>query len=180
MVDACWVFVVLFLYPGFWRDLRIFSPAPRCRRCRRSKMIAKTGVITPFMVHEVTALVASWSAALCAVPDLGVRCPGLYDHAKKFRCADHRRPAVPDRRRVWHYCVFGTVFRFINDFAPKSITPAPDIEAYFSFGHHHVHGLRVTLRSRCGIILVRSGWLASRADACPPLRDCERFVEQRW
>jgi sec-independent protein translocase protein TatC len=25
------------------------------------------------------------------------------------------------------------VFRFINDFAPKSITPAPDIEAYFSF-----------------------------------------------
>ena len=25
------------------------------------------------------------------------------------------------------------MFRFINDFAPKSITPAPDIEAYFSF-----------------------------------------------
>ena len=32
-----------------------------------------------------------------------------------------------------YYFVFGTVFRFINDFAPKSITPAPDIEAYFSF-----------------------------------------------
>jgi sec-independent protein translocase protein TatC len=25
------------------------------------------------------------------------------------------------------------VFTFINNFAPKSITPAPDIEAYFSF-----------------------------------------------
>jgi sec-independent protein translocase protein TatC len=25
------------------------------------------------------------------------------------------------------------VFAFIHDFAPKSITPAPDIEAYFSF-----------------------------------------------
>jgi sec-independent protein translocase protein TatC len=29
--------------------------------------------------------------------------------------------------------VFGKVFAFIHDFAPKSITPAPDIEAYFSF-----------------------------------------------
>jgi sec-independent protein translocase protein TatC len=32
-----------------------------------------------------------------------------------------------------YYFVFGKVFAFINDFAPKSITPAPDIEAYFSF-----------------------------------------------
>jgi sec-independent protein translocase protein TatC len=29
--------------------------------------------------------------------------------------------------------VFGKVFAFIHDFATKSITPAPDIEAYFSF-----------------------------------------------
>jgi sec-independent protein translocase protein TatC len=32
-----------------------------------------------------------------------------------------------------YYFVFGKVFAFINEFAPKSITPAPDIEAYFSF-----------------------------------------------
>jgi sec-independent protein translocase protein TatC len=32
-----------------------------------------------------------------------------------------------------YYFVFNTVFKFIHDFAPKSITPAPDIEAYFSF-----------------------------------------------
>ena len=32
-----------------------------------------------------------------------------------------------------YFFVFGKVFAFINDFAPKSITPAPDIEAYFSF-----------------------------------------------
>jgi len=32
-----------------------------------------------------------------------------------------------------YYFVFGKVFAFIHDFAPKSITPAPDIEAYFSF-----------------------------------------------
>jgi sec-independent protein translocase protein TatC len=32
-----------------------------------------------------------------------------------------------------YYFVFGKVFTFINSFAPQSITPAPDIEAYFSF-----------------------------------------------
>jgi sec-independent protein translocase protein TatC len=32
-----------------------------------------------------------------------------------------------------YFFVFGKVFAFIHDFAPKSITPAPDIEAYFSF-----------------------------------------------
>jgi sec-independent protein translocase protein TatC len=32
-----------------------------------------------------------------------------------------------------YYFVFGKVFSFINSFAPQSITPAPDIEAYFNF-----------------------------------------------
>ena len=32
-----------------------------------------------------------------------------------------------------YYFVFGQVFSFIASFAPKSITPAPDIEAYLSF-----------------------------------------------
>ena len=32
-----------------------------------------------------------------------------------------------------YFFVFGQVFSFINTFAPKSITPAPDIEAYLSF-----------------------------------------------
>jgi sec-independent protein translocase protein TatC len=32
-----------------------------------------------------------------------------------------------------HFFVFGQVFAFIADFAPKSITPAPDIDAYFTF-----------------------------------------------
>ena len=32
-----------------------------------------------------------------------------------------------------YFFVFGQVFSFINGFAPKSITPAPDIEAYLSF-----------------------------------------------
>jgi len=32
-----------------------------------------------------------------------------------------------------YFFVFGVVFHFINEFAPKSITPAPDIEQYLSF-----------------------------------------------
>ena len=32
-----------------------------------------------------------------------------------------------------YFFVFGQVFSFIASFAPKSITPAPDIEAYLSF-----------------------------------------------
>ncbi|MFP5444640.1 MAG: twin-arginine translocase subunit TatC, partial [Betaproteobacteria bacterium] len=32
-----------------------------------------------------------------------------------------------------YYLVFGQVFAFIQSFAPKSITAAPDIEAYLSF-----------------------------------------------
>ena len=32
-----------------------------------------------------------------------------------------------------YFFVFGTVFKFIAQFAPKSITPAPDIEQYLAF-----------------------------------------------
>ncbi|MFZ5463186.1 MAG: twin-arginine translocase subunit TatC, partial [Pseudomonadota bacterium] len=32
-----------------------------------------------------------------------------------------------------YFFVFNTVFRFIAEFAPKSITPAPDIEQYLAF-----------------------------------------------
>ena len=34
---------------------------------------------------------------------------------------------------VLYFFVFGQVFKFIQSFAPKSITAAPDIEAYLSF-----------------------------------------------
>jgi sec-independent protein translocase protein TatC len=61
--------------------------------------------------------------------------PGLYDHEKKLVL-----PVVVASTVLFllgvafcYYFVFGKVFSFINEFAPKSITPAPDIEAYFSF-----------------------------------------------
>jgi sec-independent protein translocase protein TatC len=61
--------------------------------------------------------------------------PGLYSHEKKLVL-----PLVISSTLLFligvafcYFFVFGQVFRFIQSFAPKSITAAPDIEAYLSF-----------------------------------------------
>jgi sec-independent protein translocase protein TatC len=61
--------------------------------------------------------------------------PGLYMHEKKLVL-----PLVISSTVLFfigvlfcYYFVFGQVFKFIQSFAPKSITAAPDIEAYLSF-----------------------------------------------
>jgi sec-independent protein translocase protein TatC len=99
-------------------------------------MIA-TGVITPFMVPvKVTAL----AAFLVALPYVLYQAwafvaPGLYEHEKRLAL-----PLVVASTALFlagvgfcYFFVFQKVFAFIHGFAPKSITPAPDIEAYFSF-----------------------------------------------
>ena len=129
-------FVALFLYPGSgaiydWLALPLMNALPE-----GAKMIA-TGVITPFMVPmKVTALVAF----MIALPYVLYQAwafvaPGLYEHEKRLGL-----PLVVGSTVLFalgvafcYYFVFGKVFAFIHDFAPKSITPAPDIEAYYSF-----------------------------------------------
>jgi sec-independent protein translocase protein TatC len=61
--------------------------------------------------------------------------PGLYTHEKKLVL-----PLVFSSTLLFfigvafcYFFVFGQVFKFIQSFAPKSITAAPDIEAYLSF-----------------------------------------------
>jgi sec-independent protein translocase protein TatC len=86
--------------------------------------------------------------------------PGLYDHEKKFAVPLIFASTVLFLIGVafCYYFVFGTVFRFINDFAPKSITPAPDIEAYFSFVITMFLAFGVTFEIPIVlIILVRAG-----------------------
>ena len=115
-----------------------------------AKMIA-TGVITPFMVPvKVTALVGF----MIALPYVLYQA-WAFVAPGPVRAREEARPAA-DRRRAsilffcgvafCYFLVFGQVFSFIHGFAPKSITPAPDIEAYFSFVHHHVPRLRHHLR----------------------------------
>jgi sec-independent protein translocase protein TatC len=101
-----------------------------------TKMIA-TGVVTPFMVPIKVTLMA---AVVLALPIILYQAwafvaPGLYAHEKKFAL-----PLVVGSTALFllgmafcYYFVFGTVFKFIAEFSPASITPAPDIEQYLNF-----------------------------------------------
>jgi sec-independent protein translocase protein TatC len=130
------IFVVLFLYPGSGYIYDILALPLMNALPEGSKMIA-TGVITPFMVPvKVTALVGF----MVALPYVLYQAwafvaPGLYENEKKLAL-----PLIVASTVLFflgvafcYFFVFGKVFAFIHDFAPKSITPAPDIEAYFSF-----------------------------------------------
>lgn len=101
-----------------------------------TKMIA-TGVITPFMVPLKVTLLAAFVVSLPVIlyQAWAFVAPGLYDHEKRFGL-----PLVVGSTLLFllgisfcYFFVFGTVFKFIADFAPASITPAPDIEQYLNF-----------------------------------------------
>jgi sec-independent protein translocase protein TatC len=130
------LFVALFVWPGSGYIYDLLAAPLMSALPEGAKMIA-TGVITPFMVPvKVTAL----AAFLVALPYVLYQAwafvaPGLYENEKKLAL-----PLVIGSTLLFlsgvgfcYYFVFGKVFAFIHDFAPKSITPAPDIEAYFSF-----------------------------------------------
>jgi sec-independent protein translocase protein TatC len=129
-------FVVLFLWPGAGA-IYDFLAAPLMHALPEGARMIATGVITPFMVPmKVTALVAF----MIALPYVLYQAwafvaPGLYEHEKRLALPIVMFSTVLFLLGVafCYYFVFGKVFAFINDFAPKSITPAPDIEAYFSF-----------------------------------------------
>ncbi|HXS51006.1 MAG TPA: twin-arginine translocase subunit TatC [Usitatibacter sp.] len=101
-----------------------------------SKMIA-TGVITPFLIPMKIAFMA---ALLVALPYVLYQvwafvAPGLYAHEKRLAL-----PLVVSGTVLFlvgmafcYFIVFRRVFAFIAHFAPKSISVAPDIEAYFNF-----------------------------------------------
>jgi sec-independent protein translocase protein TatC len=129
-------FIALFLYPGSGVIYDLLAAPLMQALPEGSKMIA-TGVITPFMVPvKVTALVAFMFALPVVLYQVwAFVAPGLYEHEKKLAL-----PLVFGSTVLFllgvafcYFFVFGKVFSFINEFAPKSITPAPDIEAYFGF-----------------------------------------------
>src|SRR5688500_20312574 len=101
-----------------------------------SKMIA-TGVITPFLIPVKIALMAALLGVLPYVlyQVWAFVAPGLYLHEKRLVL-----PLIVSSTVLFfvgvafcYFFVFGKVFAFIQSFAPKSITAAPDIEAYLSF-----------------------------------------------
>jgi sec-independent protein translocase protein TatC len=101
-----------------------------------SRMIA-TGVITPFLIPMKIAVMAAFLAVLPYVlyQVWAFVAPGLYAHEKRLVL-----PLIVSSTVLFfvgmafcYFFVFASVFEFINRFAPKSISVAPDIEAYFNF-----------------------------------------------
>ncbi|MGZ5032500.1 MAG: twin-arginine translocase subunit TatC [Usitatibacter sp.] len=101
-----------------------------------SRMIA-TGVITPFLIPMKIAFMAAFVGVLPFVlyQLWAFVAPGLYAHEKRLVL-----PLVVSSTLLFllgmmfcYFIVFGRVFAFIASFAPKSISVAPDIEAYFNF-----------------------------------------------
>src|SRR3546814_8596081 len=124
-------------------------------------MIA-TGVITHFMVPIKVTLLAACLLSLPIV--LYQACafvaPGLYRHEQKLAL-----PLIASSTLLFlmgmafcYFVVFRTVFHFIANFAPASITPAPDIEAYLSFVMTMFIAFGVTFEVPIAVILlVKSG-----------------------
>ena len=101
-----------------------------------SRMIA-TGVITPFLIPMKIAFTAAFVVVIpyTLYQAWAFVAPGLYTHEKKLVL-----PLVVSSTILFvsgmlfcYFIVFGRVFAFITSFAPKSISVAPDIEAYFNF-----------------------------------------------
>ena len=94
-------------------------------------------MISPFLVPLKILMMAAFLIALPVVlyQAWAFIAPGLYSHEKRLVL-----PLVISSTLLFfvgvafcYYFVFGKVFTFIQSFAPKSITAAPDIEAYLSF-----------------------------------------------
>jgi sec-independent protein translocase protein TatC len=101
-----------------------------------SRMIA-TGVITPFLIPVKVTMLVAFVIALPWVlfQAWAFVAPGLYRHEKRLIA-----PLVISSSVLFiagiafcYFFVFGVVFPFVNHFAPKSVSVAPDIDSYVDF-----------------------------------------------
>lgn len=127
---------LLFFFPGPG-TLYDWLAAPLVAHLPKGATLIATSVISPFMVPLKILLMAAFLLALPLVlwQVWAFVAPGLYSHEKKLVL-----PLVISSTILFfigvafcYFFVFGQVFAFIQGFAPKSITAAPDIEAYLSF-----------------------------------------------
>jgi sec-independent protein translocase protein TatC len=126
----------LAIYPGP-AELYDLLAAPLVAQLPAGATLIATSVISPFLVPLKILLMTAFLMALPVVlyQMWAFVAPGLYSHEKKLVI-----PLVVSSTVLFmigvafcYFFVFGQVFKFIQSFAPKSITAAPDIEAYLSF-----------------------------------------------
>jgi len=129
-------FAVLSIFPGP-SGLYDLLAAPLVAHLPQGSTMIATNVISPFLVPIKITLLAAFLIALPVVlyQVWAFAAPGLYSHEKRLVL-----PLVISSTVLFflgvafsYFFVFGQVFRFIQSFAPKSITAAPDIEAYLGF-----------------------------------------------
>ena len=126
----------LAIYPGP-AELYDLLAAPLVAQLPAGATLIATSVISPFLVPLKILLMTAFLIALPVVlyQAWAFIAPGLYSHEKKLVM-----PLVVSSTVLFmigvafcYFFVFGQVFAFIQSFAPKSITAAPDIEAYLGF-----------------------------------------------
>ncbi|MFM8900348.1 MAG: twin-arginine translocase subunit TatC [Burkholderiales bacterium] len=131
---VCFVLLAIWPSPGVLYD---WLAAPLVAHLPEGATLIATNPISPFMVPIKVTLMAAFMLALPWVlyQLWAFVAPGLYSHEKKLVL-----PLVFSSTFLFlagvafcYFFVFGQVFKFIQSFAPKSITAAPDIEAYLSF-----------------------------------------------
>jgi sec-independent protein translocase protein TatC len=130
------VFVALAIYPSPG-TLYDWLAMPLVQHLPKGATLIATNPISPFMVPIKVTMLAAFMLALPVVlyQIWAFVAPGMYAHEKRLVL-----PLIVSSTVLFfagvafcYYFVFGQVFTFIQSFAPKSITAAPDIEAYLSF-----------------------------------------------
>ncbi len=158
------VAAVLALFPGP-AALYDLMAAPLVASLPKGATLIATNVVSPFVVPIKIMFMAAFMIALPVVlyQVWAFIAPGLYSHEKKLVM-----PLVVSSTLLFfagvafcYYFVFGQVFKFIQSFAPKSITAAPDIEEYLNFviGMFLAFGLAFEVPIAV-ILLVRMGVLS--------------------
>ena len=129
-------FVVLAVWPGP-SGLYDLLAAPLLAHLPKGATLIATNVISPILVPLKITLMAAFMLALPVVlyQVWAFVAPGLYSHEKRMTL-----PLVVSSTVLFvvgvafcYFLVIPGMSRFIQAFAPSSITAAPDIEQYFGF-----------------------------------------------
>ncbi len=149
------VFIVLMPWAG---DIYDILARPMMLTLPEGTHMIATGVVTPFFVPVKVTMMVAFVLALPVVlyQAWGFIAPGLYSHERRLAM-----PLVLGSTLLFivgmafcYFFVFGMVFKFIAEFAPKSIVPAPDIEQYLSFVMSMFLAFGITFEVPVAVILL--------------------------
>ena len=133
-IGVCFLALAIYPVPSGLYD---WLAAPLVAALPQGATMIATNVISPFMVPIKITMLAAFMLALPVVlyQVWAFVAPGLYTHEKRLVM-----PLIVSSTLLFYigvaFCyffVFNKVFVFIQQFAPKSITAAPDIESYLGF-----------------------------------------------